>query len=107
MKKRMNKVRRDIAGLPDSTSASIFATDTSEHSSDEEYEMADLTEPLNEEHLLDLSHLIATTRDLRTLGIESLELPESIIDSALTNNPRDIRDAGHSFPSGGSGRKTQ
>ena len=76
--------------------ASLFAADTSEHSPDEEYEMADLTEPLNEEHLLDLSRLIATIRDLRTLGIEGLELPESIINSALTNNPRDIRDAAHS-----------
>ena len=109
MKKRMKKARRDIAGLPDSTyrklleqeqqetgAASLFATDTSEHNSDEEYEMADLTEPLNEEHLVDLSRLIATRGDLRTFGIEGLKLPPSIIDSALTNNPRDIHEAAYS-----------
>ena len=105
----MKKARRDIAGLPDSTyrklleqeqqetgAASLFATDTSEHNSDEEYEMADLTEPLNEEHLLDLSRLIATKSDLMTLGIKGLELPEGIIQPALTNNPTDIQEAAYS-----------
>ena len=106
----MKKARRNIAGLPvityrellnlsheqETEAASLFATDTSEHNSDDEYEMADLTEPLNEEHLVDLSRLIATIRDLRTLGIEALKLPPSIIDSALTNNPRDIHEAAYS-----------
>ena len=65
--------------------------DTSEHNCDEQYDG-----PLEEEHLLDLSRLIATTRDLRTLGIKGLELPDSIINSALTNNPRDIQEAAYS-----------
>ena len=76
--------------------ASLFTTDAFEHSSDEECEMADLTEPLKDEHLVDLSLLIATTSDLRTLGIEGLKLPESTIQSALTDNPTDIQEAAYS-----------
>ena len=110
MKKRTKKSEGNIADLPaitfrelqnlsheqETEAASLFAADTSEHSPDEEYEMADLTEPLNEEYLLDLSRLIATKSDQRTLGIKGLKLPESTIQSALTDNPGDIHGAAYS-----------
>ena len=62
--------------------------DTSEHNCDKEYD-----EPLTEMHLEDLSRSITTKLALRRLGINGLELPHRIIQSALTNNQQDIRDA--------------
>ena len=106
MKKRTKKSDGNIADLltyrgllnreqQETEQASLFATDISEHSPDEEYEMADLTEPFNEEHLLDVSHLIVTRGDLRTLVIKGLKFPESTIQSALTDNPGDIHGAAY------------
>ena len=92
----MKRTKKSDGREQETGAASLFTTDTSEHNSDEEYEMADLTEPLNEEHLVDLSRLIATRGALRTFGIEGLKLPPIIVDSALTNNPRDIQEAAYS-----------
>ena len=56
-------------------------------------EMTNVTEPLNDRHLLKLSGLITSPTDLRKLGIEGLKLSANKIQSALTNNPGDIQEA--------------
>ena len=56
---------------------------------------ADLPEPLNAVHLVKLSRLITTETELRRFGIEGLKIPESNIQSALTNNLGDIRAAAY------------
>ena len=99
--------RRHSKDTTDPTSsgpADTLPISTSSHQQQEQGERTDaaavqsddLPEHLNDVHLVKLSRLITTETELRRFGIEGLKLPESNIQSALTNNPGDIRMAAHS-----------
>ena len=94
---------KDAAAATSAGPAGASPSKDSSHQQQEQRERADaaavqsddLPEPLNAVHLVKLSHLITSPTELKTLGIEGLKIPESNIQSALTNNPGDIRAAAY------------
>ena len=57
--------------------------------------MATGKECLTDEHLVLISELIGCVSEVRNLGVRVLKLSESDVQSALTNNPKDIQSAAY------------